>query len=187
MEKDGWKMKGYNSIKQFVDDYNLFRIAKNIDQGRDDGGETITSIMKKRVSQRFSNASKQFKSVIHKRGYTENDLKFIAVHDSIKEIRCLEEFIRKCFENRNNELFAYKAVLSSNAFKSGRLRQLNHLIPLKIDNKTEFIRFLKSRRELPKAELEQIMNIVCGRRWRAWLYELIDKGKIFEKGGRWFI
>ena len=43
-------MKGYNSIRQFVEDYKLYLAAKKIDPGKE--GETITSYLKKRIKKR---------------------------------------------------------------------------------------------------------------------------------------
>jgi len=48
--------------------------------------------------------------------------------------------------------------LSSNAFKSGRLKRLYEFIPHRIDTKKDFIRFVKSRRRVNKTELSIIMN-----------------------------
>jgi len=75
--------------------------------------------------------------------------------------------------------------LSSNAFKSGRLKRLYEFIPHRIDTKKDFIRFVKSRRRVNKTELSIIMNQICRKNWKEWLNDLIDKNKIQDDGNRW--
>ncbi len=43
-------MRCYSTLKQFVLDYLIVRIAKNADPGRE--GETVASYMKKRIDSR---------------------------------------------------------------------------------------------------------------------------------------
>ena len=180
-----YKMKGYNTLKQFVQDYKLYLTATKVDPGRT--GETITSYLKKRMRSRFRNASKQFNNMIKKRQYSVNDLKLIATHDTIGRMHNLEFFVKECFGiNYVNEKH-YRKLMSSNAFQSGRLKRLYQFLPNKIKTKTEFLRFLRSKYELSKSELTVIMNQVCENNWRIWLNELLDKGKIQDKGNRWRI
>lgn len=176
-------MKGYNSLKQFVDDYRLYIAAKKIDPGRE--GETITLYLKKRIDMRLANASKQFKSSVRKRGYSKDDLKIIALHDHMKRIHDLEFFIRNCFGINYAGIVHYRKLLSSNAFKAGRLCRLYEFIPLKIENKVDFLRFIKAKGSISKAELSAVMSSIAKKEWKSWLNELIDSGRIRECKGRW--
>ncbi len=176
-------MKSYNSLKQFVSDYKMYRAAKKIDSGRE--GETITSYLKKKIDRKLTLASRHFKAMLKKRGYTMNDLVLIATHDSIRNVYSLESFVRECFGLSYTSPLHYKKVLSSNAFKSGRLKRLYEFIPPRIETKEEFTRFIKGRRDIPKSELTVLMSQLCKKNWRIWLCELVDKGKIVEQGGRW--
>ncbi len=178
-------MKGYNSLRQFVYDYKLFLVAKKIDPGKE--GETITFYLKKRIDERLSLSSKQFKAMLKKRGYSVTDLKVIAIHDCVYSISSLESFIREYFGLNYITPAHYKRILSSNAFKTGRLKRLYEFIPLRIETKIEFVRFIRARRSIPKAELSAIMNQTCNKNWRDWLNELIDNGKLQEEAGRWSI
>ena len=177
-------MKGYNSIKQFVEDYKLYMAAKKIDPGKE--GETITSYLRKRVKKRLSAASKQFKAMIKKRGYSMIDLMLIGTHDSIKSIYDLESFVKECFGVDYVTKLNYKKLMSSNAFKNGRLKKLYEFIPLKIETKIDLIRFIRIRIKIPKEELAVIMNNICSKNWHAWMNELIYIGKLRDKGGSWF-
>ncbi len=177
-------MKGYNSTTQFVQDYRLYMAAKKIDPGRE--GETITSYLKKRVKRRLSSASARFKAMLKKRGYSTDDLRIIATHDYLKDIPSLEFFIKECFALNYAGPAHYKKLLSSNAFRSGRLKRLYEFVPPKIETKTEFVRFIRARKGIPKSELTAVMNQLCRKNWRNWLNELIDKGRIQEQGNRWF-
>jgi len=179
-------MRGYNSLRQFVDDHKLLRAAKKIDPGRD-SGETVTSFLKKRVDQRLVNASKQFNNMLKKRDYSKNDLILIAIHDTISGVQSLEAFVKECFGKGYVGPSRYKKVLASTAFQSGRLKLLYSIIPRQVNTKTEFVRFLKTRRYISKEELQSIMSHICEKNWRLWLYELIDKEKIREEQGRWVI
>ena len=124
--------------------------------------------------------------MLKKRGYSMDDLKIIATHDYIRSIPSLEFFIRECFALNYVSPAHYKKLLSSNAFKAGRLKRLYEFIPLKIETKTEFMRFIRAKRGIPKSELTAVMNHLCKKNWRDWLNELIDKGKIQEQMSRWF-
>ncbi len=178
-------MKGYNSIKQFVDDYKLYLAAKKIDPGKE--GETITSYLKKKIKERLSAASKQFKAMMEKRGYSMIDLMLIGTHDSIRSIYDLESFVKECFGVAYVTKANYRKLLSSNAFRDGRLKRLYEFIPFKIETKAEFVRFIRSRNNILKAELTVIMNQICNKNWHIWLNEMIDKNKIRDKGGSWVI
>ena len=176
-------MKGYNSLNQFVEDYRMYLAAKKVDPGKE--GETITSFLRKKIGIRLSLASKQFKAALKKRNFSMNDLKIIAVHDTARNIPSLEFFIRECFGLSYVSSSHYRKVLSSNAFRAGRLKRLYEFIPIRIETKSEFIRFIRSKRDIPKAELSAVMNYICSNDWRQWLNELIEAGKMQEQGGRW--
>jgi hypothetical protein len=177
-------MKGYHTLKQFVEDYSLFLAAKKIDHGRD-SGETITNFMRKKINDKLNNATKHFRKFMARNNYNKDDLRLIATHDTLRTIRSLEQFIKECFEVRHASHPSYKKVLSSNAFKSGRLNQLYVFIPKSIETKTDFYRFIRMRRNVPKGELNVIMGQICKKNWREWLYELISKEKIQDHRGRW--
>lgn len=176
-------MKGYNSLNQFIEDYKMYTAAKKVDPGKE--GETITSYFKRKIDKKLSMASKQFKATLKNRNYSRNDLKIIAIHDYARHIPSLEFFIREYFGLNYVSPEHYRKILSSNAFKAGRLKRLYEFIPIRIETKTEFVRFIKSKRDIPKAELSAVMNHICNKNWRQWLNEIIDTGKIQEQGGRW--
>lgn len=178
-------MKGYNSVKQFCQDHQFLRIAKKIDPGRE--GETITSFMKKRIDTRLKKASSQFKTLVKNRNYSVDDLKLIATHDSIKSLHNVEFFVKESYGTNYVSPAYYKKVLSSNAFKSGRLKRLYEFIPHKLETKQEFIRFIRSRKGISRTELTVIMNQICKKDWHQWLNDLLDKNKIHDDRGRWFI
>ena len=177
-------MKGYHSLKQFIEDYSLFLAAKKVDPGRD-SGETITNFMRKGINAKLKNANKHFRKFMAKNNYDKDDLRLIATHDTSRSIRSLEQFIKECFGVRYANHPSYKKVLSSNAFKSGRLKQLYEFIPKSIETKTDFFRFIRSRGNVPKDELNVIMSQICKKNWREWLYDLISKEKIRDNRGRW--
>lgn len=177
-------MKGYKSLKQFVEDYGLYITAKKVDPGKE--GETITSYLKKRIKQRLSTASKNFKATIKKQNYSMDDLKIIATHDSMEHIMDFESFVKECFALDYVTQKHYKRLLSSRAFRNGRLRRLYEFVPLQIRTKTQLFNFIRSRRGISKSELEAIMNHLCKNDWKQWLNELIDKKSVGEDHGRWF-
>ncbi len=164
----------------------MYRVAKKIDPGRTNG-ETITFLLKTRIDARLACASKRFKTMIKKRDYSTTDLMLIATHDTVVYVNNLERFIKECFGINYASPPYYKKVLSSNAFKTGRLKKLYDFIPHKIQTKNEFIRFIKSRRQISKPEFSVIMNQVCKENWHRWLDELIDKNKIQQHNGAWTI
>lgn len=177
------KMRGYNSIKQFVEDYNLLRAAKKIEPGRE--GETISSYMKKLIEKKLNNSSKQFKILIKKKNYTKFDLMIIATHDSIHRIRSLEQFARECFSVRFVKSHYLGKIVSSSAFKSGRLKRLYEFIPSWFETKNDIVKFLKRRRNITNAEFQAILKQTCPK-WKKWIDELIEKGKIHYDRGRWY-
>jgi len=174
------KIKGYSSLQQFTEDHTLYKTAKNIDPGRDDG-KTLTNFIKKRMDTKFKNSTKQFKNMLKKSGYTKNDLILISVHDSMSRIYEFEDFISSCYNNKEIET-AYDKILTSKAFRSGRLRKLYCFIPTKINTKQEFYMFVRRRRMISKIELKKIMNSISCKRWLIWLQELIDAKKIEDNG-----
>ena len=122
-------MKGYNSIKEFVEDYKLYIAAKKIDPGKE--GETITSYLKKTIDQKIAKASNNFKTMIIHKGYTSYDLKLIATHDSLRSLHNIESFLKECFGIR----FAF--IRSSNNMHLVSLT-IKPLL-LKINSKSYFI------------------------------------------------
>jgi hypothetical protein len=176
-------MKGYNSIKQFVQDYQLYRVAKKVDPGRE--GETLTSYLRKQIEYKILNATQQFRKMIMKKDYCWTDLILIGVHDSLRGLYSFEFFVRACFNTTFVSSNHYRKVLSSNAFKSGRLKRLDEFIPHSIQSKNDIIRFIKARRGVPKGEFSALMNQVCRANWRKWMNELQDKNKVQEQNGRW--
>lgn len=174
-------MKGYSSLKQYVQDYKLYLAAKKIDPGKE--GETITSFLKKNMELKMKNSSTRFKKMIKEKKYTTEDLKIIAVHDVIGDISELRDFIRICFGD-NYVSPHYKTLLSTNAFKSGRLKRIYEFIPLSIKTKREFLDFIKSNRYMTKLELNTIMKRICEGDWRSWANDLLNENVItFRKGG----
>ena len=173
-------MKGYNSLKEYVQDYRLYLAAKRIDPGRN--GETITSFFKQKMDLRMNNASFRFKKMLKDKGYTKDDLRIMATHDIIGEISELREFIRVCFGDSHVSKY-YKRLLSTKAFKSGRLKRIYEFIPLTIETKREFVDFIRSNRNLTKSELTTIMNYTCHKNWRLWVDELLKENILFIRRG----
>ena len=179
-------MKGYNSLKQFTEDYKLYAVARKIDPGRGEG-ETLISFMKKKINNKLKHASKNFNNMLKKKNYSKNDLFLIATHDNIRMINNLNMFVEECFEKFQITPLLYRKILSSNAFKSGKLKMLYEFIPIKIKTKDELLRFLRARREIPKEELKVIMDYVCKENWSMWLRELEDKNNIYQHDRVWSI
>lgn len=177
-------MKGYSTLKQFVHDYKIYLIAKKIDPGRLNE-KTVTAYLKENIKKRMDSASKNFKDMLKKNNYSKDDLILIATHDIIDRISNLDDFIKECYSVKYVDDKKYKKVLSSNAFKSGRLKVLYSIIPKSIETKHEFFRFLKGRGHITKNELSTIMNYICKEKWANWLYELIDKQRVVEREGRY--
>lgn len=173
-------MKGYNTLKEFVNDYKLYLGAKRIDPGRD--GETITSFFKNRIESRLKNSTERFKSMLKKNKFTNEDLKIMATHDVMGEIPELRSFVRVCFGDGYISAH-YKKIISTNAFKSGRLKKIYEFIPLSIKSKRDLLDFIRNNRGITKSELNTIMNQICTQNWRAWIEELNQESKIaFRRG-----
>lgn len=175
-------MKGYDSLKQFSEDIKLYNAAKMLNSGRDDGGETLKSFVKKRIDERLKKASKRFKS----KGYSKQELVFIATHDSLKKLNNLEEFIYACFENSSNYKGQYKKIFTSKPFKEGKLGKLYPHIPLNVNSKQDLLKFIRTCGEVNKNELEFVMDALYQKRWKPWLSELVTEGKIKNRYGRWY-
>jgi len=182
---EGIKMRGYSTLKQFSADFHLFQIAKKIDPGRE--GETITSYMKKRIDDRLAKVTKSFNDRLLKQKYSVDDLKFIAIHDSLGTLYHVEFFVRECFGTNYAGPEHYRKLLKSAAFKSGRLKRIYEFIPARIETQNDFIRFIKMRKGISKSELNVIMNAICKKDWHVWLDELIDNNKIIQDRGRWLM
>ena len=173
-------MKGYSSLKQYVQDYRLYLAAKRIDPGRE--GETITSFFKQRMDLKMNNASKGFKKMLKDKGYTNDDLKIMATHDVIGDITELREFIRACFGDSHVAKY-YKRLISTSAFKSGRLKRIYEFIPLTIKSEREFLDFIRSNQNLTRSELKMIMNNICNKNWQNWVDKLLRENKLILRRG----
>lgn len=173
-------MKGYNSFKEYRDDYRLYLAAARIDPGRENG-ETITSFLKKRIDLKVKNSSKSFKKIIRKNHYNSEDLKIMATHDTIGEINQLKDFIRVCF-GKNYAFSNYKKLISSESFKSGRLKKLYDFVPHSIKSKEDLLDFIRNNK-MTHTELYSITNIICKGNWKSWKEELLNEGKIRIKRG----
>lgn len=173
-------MKGYVSLKQYVQDYKLFLAAKKIDPGKE--GETVTSILKKSINLKLKNSSVRFKKMLREKEYTPEDLKIIAVHDAIGKFDELRDFVRICFGNSYVSPY-YKRLLSTNAFKSGRLKRLYEFIPLSIKTKRQFLDFITSNRHMTKPELNTIMKRICNENWQSWIKDLLRDNVITYRRG----
>jgi len=179
-------MRGYNTLKQFSKDYWLYKTAKEMDPGREEG-ETITSILKKRIDDRLKNATKQFRNMLKKRNYSKLDLVLIAVHDNSGRTEDFEKFIKECFDTEVASFEHYKKVLASNAFRTGRLKKIYNFIPYMIETKRDFEIFIKMKHGIPKQELSVIMNYICKDKWKRWLHELMEQDKLVCRNGRYYI
>jgi hypothetical protein len=178
-------MRGYNTLKQYCEDYYLYTIAKKIDPGRDNN--TLTSFMKKNMSDKLKNATKNFKELIKKNNYSTDDLKMIALHDSLKSIPNFDAYAKECFDSKFISEKHLKSILSSSAFRSGRLKRLYSFLPLRIQSKSQFLSFMRKRRAIQVVELEAIMKFVGNETWRKWFEELLTKGTISCENGRYFL
>ena len=178
-------MRGYATMSQFVQDYQLLGVAKKVDPGRE--GETVTSYMKKMINARLAKAALSFKNSLARQKYSLDDLKLIATHDSLSNVHTVEFFVKECFGTNYVGPQHYKRLLRSVAFKSGRLKRLYEFIPTRIETKNDFIRFIKTRRGISKPELTVIMKSICKKEWQMWLNELIHGNKIMQDRGRWLM
>lgn len=175
-------MKGYNTLKEYIQDYRLYLAGKRIDPGRD-SRETLTAFLKKRISYKLSNATKNFKKMIKKNEYTQEDLKFIAIHEVMGEICSIQEFSSLCFSSGQNISF-YKKLLSTKAFQKGQLKKLYDYIPESINTKEDFISFLRTNPGLNFSELKAIMKYICKKDWQSWLSALKTENKLRLRMGR---
>jgi hypothetical protein len=115
--------------------------------------------------------------------YTAEDLRIIAVHDSIGHINELRDFIRICFGEGYYSSKDFQKLLSTSAFKSGRLKRIYEFIPLSIDTEKEFLEFIRDNRHTTKSELKIIMKYICKKNWKSWMDDLYKQGKItFRRG-----
>lgn len=177
-------MKGYQTMKQFVQDYKDYVIARKLDPGRD-SGDTVTEIMKRFVDEKLKNASKSFRAMIKKNGYSLEDLKLIAVHDSYKSLDNFEDLISEAYGVDYVNIRILKRFLSSKAFKKGRLEKLGRFLPHEIGSKKEFRRFLLFHgHDVSYPKLKVIMKHVASKEWENWMDELIEKGEVNVRNGR---
>lgn len=177
-------MKGYQTMKQFVQDYRDFILVKKMDPGRD-SGETVTKVFRKIIDGKLQNASKGFKAMMEKNGYSLADLKLIALHDSYKSIDNFEDLIAEAYEVDHVNTRVLKRFLSSNAFKKGRLEKVGKILPFEIRSKKELKRFLLLEgREIAYPKLKIIMKHIASKGWEDWLEELIEKEEVYIRKGR---
>jgi len=173
-------MKGYNSLKQYIQDYRIYLAAKRMDPGRD--GETMTSFLKNKIDLKLKTASPSFKSMLKRNNYTPNDLKILATHEVIGEISDLREFGRVCFGGGCYSIYI-KKIISANAFKNGKLKKVYEFIPLSIRSKKDFLEFMRVHRSISKSDLNIIMRQVSIGNWKVWLSELVKEDKLFFRRG----
>ena len=103
-------MKGYNSLKEYMQDYKMYLAVEKMDPGRE--SDTMTSFFKNRIKTRLKNSSASFKAMLKKNDFSEQDLKLIATHDLMDDMDSVHKFIRELlqvFIVRLN-LSAYQAV-----------------------------------------------------------------------------
>ena len=176
-------MQGYNSIKQYIEDYILYLSASQIDPGR--SGETVASYLKNQINLKFKNASLSFKSFLKKNNYTKTDLYLIAINDKLKQIDDLQDFLG---EIRNTPRNARKIhmILKSNAFKKNRLTILNDFLPKQISSKEDLIEFLKINHLIPHSCLRTILDYYAKNKWNSWLSEAQKEDKVEFSRGRWY-
>ena len=175
-------MQGYNTLKEFIEDYKLYLAAKRIDPGRE-RGETIPRYLLSRIKFRITNSSKNFQAMLEKNKYSYVDLKLIATNEIIGEITSLDDFIYVCF-GRGQKISSYKKLLKTNAFKNGQLNKLYEFIPYEITTKEEFINFLGSNHGLSYASIKALMKFICKGNWQEWFSEMRKDNKIIFRGGR---
>lgn len=173
-------MKGYISLNQYVRDYRVYLAAKKVDPGRE--GETMTSSLKKNIDEKLKSSSKSFKKMLKKNKYTNEDLKVLATHEVIGEISDLREFGRMCFGNQHSSVYI-RRLLSTNAFKSGKLKKIYEFLPLSIRSKEAFFEFMRSQKSMPKSDLNVVMNKVSEGNWKRWMDELFKDDKLFIRRG----
>jgi hypothetical protein len=174
-------MKGYTSVSQYIRDHQLYRAARKVDPGRN--GETLTSMLRKRIQDRLKHASAAFRCS----GYTEDDLKFIATHEGMGTINSIDHFVQECFGKNYITFSIYRRLLRSKAFRSGRLTRLYAYLPHSIESKTHLTRFIKLRHGISKIELEAIMPIIGRGPWKTWIDEMIIDDKLHQTDGRMWV
>lgn len=173
-------MKGYNSFDEYRKDYLLYLAAARVDPGREKK-ETITSYLKKQIDTKMNKSSEKFKKSIKKNHYKTEDLKIIATHDVIGEINELKDFIRVCF-GKNYAFSNYRKLISSEAFKKGKLKKLYDFIPYSMESKEDLLDFIRNNR-MTISEVNSIMKIISNTKWKIWKEELIAEGKIKLRRG----
>ena len=135
-------MKGYDTLKQFTEDYWLYLIAKKVESRDSCKDTTIESVLKKRIAKRMESASEQFKKTIKDNRYSRTDLNLIAIHKNSGTIRNLDDFIDYFASFNETTIKHYIQIMSSSAFKTGRLKKLYRFIPRKIKSRREFLIFM---------------------------------------------
>lgn len=179
-------MKGYNTIKEFVEDYKVYVTVTKVDKdNRGCEGLTLKKVWKERMGSRLKNATKKFKSMMSKNGYTLDDLRLIAVNDILERTTYLEDVIRYAYDAKRINARLLKKFLKSKALQNGRLDRLSGVLPARIKTQKELRSFIvRYGNDLHQTELKVLLDAIASKEWEKWLEELIESGEFVCKWGK---
>lgn len=175
-------MAGYSNIRECTEDMKLLVIAKRV--GPDVPGNNARTYLLKKIRGKLKNASQRFLSAY--KGYTFNDYYLIGVHEGMRSISCLEEFLGEIPDRERTDR-KLERILKSKALKEGKLPLLEDSLPKKLESKEDLVEFIKSNEHTSTG----IIRIVCNhyhkkKVWKSWIDEAIKENRIHRAPGGWF-
>jgi len=177
-------MTGYTSIKEYIQDYELIELSKEIGTIRT--GMDLEKLMKKRLKDKFRNRSEKFKRELKKNNYSEFDLKLISINKSNYE--SFENIYQKIFGSETIKIEKIKQIIESEAFKQGKLYNIYKFIPEKIDSTRKLKSFLKNwNRGITESEINMILKLINDNNAKKWLNKILETEYHHKHAGRYFI
>ena len=179
------KTKGYSTLRQITTDIRLYTIVIDADPEREKG-ETISEYLKKKIKNGMDNASPKLKKQLNKTGLKLYDLNLIAIHSLARNTRDLHRFLENMTDNCSTQEKIRK-ILSSAAFKSGKLPKLYTHLPKKLSSKGDLINYIKSRRCVNNMEMSAIGSHYLGREYIRILKKAEEEGEVKCSRGEWYV
>lgn len=159
-------MKGYTTLKQVIEDYNLYLASIKISPTR--SKETLTSYIRKRIKQKILNGSPKFKQMMNKSKYKHFDLILLALNDTFRN-NTLKYFLGEMPNNLSDKEMI-KKILKSPALN--KLNAFKNYIPNKLTSKQDMETYLKSIPLSKYRHVETICVHFAGKKCREWLFEV---------------
>lgn len=176
-------IKGYNTLRQMIDDYKLYHFAKKNDPRRMKK-ESVTNHLKLQIAERRSKATKRFKEMMVKKGYTELDLELIALNDNLIDTVDIYRFLHQ-MPIKGFAHVKLKKIMQTAAYKNKRLTFLEQFIPRKIDSKEELVDYIQTSPQLSYQLLSAILSCVAPNNWRSWVAEASRNGELRRHHRGW--